>query len=267
MSSPSALDDVDRQAAARGFLVLGLHVGTGVAHGLDDFVEAHMVDAVAAQRHPRGVDRLHRGDRIALDAGDLHQPADRVTGQAQVMFHADLCGVLHLFGRAAGNAIGIDPSVGALKEYLTSVKAGKNPRDNNMIKSLNFDYSGPIDGHDFVALLKELNRLKHKKGPKFLHVITTKGKGMQLAEEDQVKYHAPGKFNPETGEILPKAEEHLPPKFQDVFGLTLVELAQQNKPYCYYLVRPEIFAVELHHLPNVAFQRHIPNIDQTRQKE
>ncbi len=127
------------------------------------------------------------------------------------------------------NAIGIDPSVGALKDYLTSVKSGKNPRDNNMIKSLNFDYSGPIDGHDFEALLKELNRLKHKKGPKFLHVITTKGKGMQLAEEDQVKYHAPGKFNPETGEILPKAEEHLPPKFQDVFGLTLVELAQQNK--------------------------------------
>jgi len=127
------------------------------------------------------------------------------------------------------NAIGIDPSVGALKEYLTSVKEGKNPRSNNMIKSLNFNYSGPIDGHDFEALLKELNRLKHKKGPKFLHVITTKGKGMQLAEEDQVKYHAPGKFNPVTGEILPKSEEHLPPKFQDVFGLTLLELAKQNK--------------------------------------
>ncbi|WP_035677302.1 1-deoxy-D-xylulose-5-phosphate synthase [Flavobacterium limnosediminis] len=127
------------------------------------------------------------------------------------------------------NAIGIDPSVGALKDYLTSVKEGKNPKDNNMIKSLNFDYSGPIDGHDFEALLKELNRLKHKKGPKFLHIITTKGKGMQLAEEDQVKYHAPGKFDKETGEILPKSEENLPPKFQDVFGHTLVELAQQNE--------------------------------------
>ncbi|MCG2610912.1 1-deoxy-D-xylulose-5-phosphate synthase [Flavobacterium sp. SM15] len=127
------------------------------------------------------------------------------------------------------NAIGIDPSVGALKDYLTSVKEGKNPRNNNMIKSLNFEYSGPVDGHDFEALLKELNRLKHKKGPKFLHIITTKGKGMQLAEEDQVKYHAPGKFNPETGEILPKSEENLPPKFQDVFGLTLVELAHQNE--------------------------------------
>ncbi|HSD13598.1 MAG TPA: 1-deoxy-D-xylulose-5-phosphate synthase [Flavobacterium sp.] len=127
------------------------------------------------------------------------------------------------------NAIGIDPSVGALKDYLTSVKEGKNPKENNIIKSLNFDYSGPIDGHDFDALLKELNRLKHKKGPKFLHIITTKGKGMQLAEEDQVKYHAPGKFNKETGEILPKSEENLPPKFQDVFGHTLVELAEQNE--------------------------------------
>ncbi|ESU19976.1 dxs protein [Flavobacterium cauense R2A-7] len=127
------------------------------------------------------------------------------------------------------NAIGIDPSVGALKDYLTSVKEGKNPKDNNMMKSLNFEYSGPIDGHDLDALLKELNRLKHKKGPKFLHIITTKGKGMQLAEEDQVKYHAPGKFDAITGEIHPKSEENLPPKFQDVFGHTLVELAKQNE--------------------------------------
>ena len=126
------------------------------------------------------------------------------------------------------NAIGIDPSVGALKNYLTSVKEGKNPKQNNMIKSLNFDYSGPIDGHDFEALLSELERLKKVKGPKFLHIITTKGKGLQQAEEDQVKYHAPGKFDKTTGEIHPKSEEHLPPKFQDVFGLTLVELAKNN---------------------------------------
>jgi 1-deoxy-D-xylulose-5-phosphate synthase len=127
------------------------------------------------------------------------------------------------------NAIGIDPSVGALKNYLTAVKEGKNPKDNNMIKSLNFDYSGPIDGHDIFALIKELGRLKKVKGPKFLHVITTKGKGLQKAEEDQVKYHAPGKFDKLTGEIHLKEEGHLPPKFQDVFGLTLVELATQNK--------------------------------------
>lgn len=126
------------------------------------------------------------------------------------------------------NAIGIDPSVGALKNYLTSVKEGKNPKQNNMIKSLNFDYSGPIDGHDLDALISELNRLKKVKGPKFLHIITTKGKGLQLAEEEQVKYHAPGKFDKTTGEIHPKSEENLPPKFQDVFGTTLVELATVN---------------------------------------
>lgn len=127
------------------------------------------------------------------------------------------------------NAIGIDPSIGALKNYLTAVKEGKNPKQNNIIKSLNFDYSGPIDGHDISKLLSELERLKLVKGPKFLHVITTKGKGLQLAEEDQVKYHAPGKFDAATGKIHPKEESHLPPKFQDVFGHTLVELAQQNE--------------------------------------
>lgn len=126
------------------------------------------------------------------------------------------------------NAIGIDPSVGALKQYLTSVKEGKNPRQNNMIKSLNFDYSGPIDGHDIFAVINELNRLKYVKGPKFLHVITTKGKGLKQAEDDQVRYHAPGKFDKVTGEIILKKEENLPPKFQDVFGKTLVELAEKN---------------------------------------
>jgi len=127
------------------------------------------------------------------------------------------------------NAIGIDPSVGALKKYLTSVKDGKNPKQNNMIKSLNFDYSGPIDGHNLSALLTELRRLQKIKGPKFLHIITTKGKGLQQAEEDQVRYHAPGKFDKATGEIHFKSEENLPPKYQDVFGLTLLELAQQNE--------------------------------------
>ncbi len=127
------------------------------------------------------------------------------------------------------NAIGIDPSVGALKNYLTSVKEGKNPRQNNMIKSLNFDYSGPIDGHDIFAIIKELKRLKEKKGPKFLHIITTKGKGLEQAEKDQVKYHAPGKFDKLTGEIIFKSDENLPPKFQDVFGLTLLELAEKNQ--------------------------------------
>jgi 1-deoxy-D-xylulose-5-phosphate synthase len=127
------------------------------------------------------------------------------------------------------NAIGIDPSVGALKNYLTAVKTGKNHRQNNMIKSLNFDYSGPIDGHDIFAVIKELKRLQKVKGPKFLHVITTKGKGLKQAEENQVKYHAPGKFDAASGEILSKSEENLPPKYQDVFGLTVLDLAKKNK--------------------------------------
>lgn len=127
------------------------------------------------------------------------------------------------------NAIGIDPSVGALKKYLTFVKEGKNPRQNNMIKSLNFNYSGPIDGHDIVAVIKELKRLQKVKGPKFLHVITTKGKGLQQAEQNQVQYHAPGKFDASTGELLPKSEENLPPKYQDVFGLTVLDLARKNE--------------------------------------
>ncbi|SCY76965.1 1-deoxy-D-xylulose-5-phosphate synthase [Flavobacterium caeni] len=126
------------------------------------------------------------------------------------------------------NAIGIDPSVGALKNYLTAVKQGKNPKQNNMIKSLNFDYSGPVDGHDLFAVIAELRRLQKVKGPKFLHLITTKGKGLQQAEENQVKYHAPGKFDKITGELVPKSEENLPPRFQDVFGLTLLDLAHHN---------------------------------------
>ena len=127
------------------------------------------------------------------------------------------------------NAIGIDPSVGALKEYLTKVKTDRSLAQNNIIKALNFDYSGPIDGHDFKSLLKELKRLKKKKGPKFLHVITTKGKGLKQAEKDQVKYHSPGKFDAKTGDLIPSNSNGLPPKYQDVFGETIVELAENNE--------------------------------------
>ena len=126
------------------------------------------------------------------------------------------------------NAIGIDPSVGALKQYLTNVKIGKQKQDN-IFEALNFDYSGPIDGHDIFNVMYELERLKTVKGPKLLHIITTKGKGLKQAEDDQVKYHAPGKFNATTGEIYVKAETIEPPKYQDVFGYTIVELAKQNK--------------------------------------
>ncbi len=127
------------------------------------------------------------------------------------------------------NAIGIDPSVGALKEYLTRVKTDRKlAAQNNIIKALNFDYSGPIDGHNLPKLLAELERLKGVKGPKFLHVITTKGKGLQQAEQDQVTYHAPGKFDKMSGERIQKAAS-LYTKYQDVFGKTIVELAAKNK--------------------------------------
>lgn len=125
------------------------------------------------------------------------------------------------------NAIGIDPSVGALKQYLTNVKKGTEKQDN-IFEALNFDYSGPIDGHDLPLLISELERLKTVKGPKFLHIITTKGKGLKQAEEHQVKYHAPGKFDAKTGELHTKSHSIEPPKYQDVFGETIVELALKN---------------------------------------
>jgi 1-deoxy-D-xylulose-5-phosphate synthase len=167
--------------------------------------------------------------------GDLKKQHIAVIGDASIASGMAFEGLNHAGVTDANllvilndNAIGIDPSVGALKNYLTAVKEGKNPKENNIIKSLNFDYSGPIDGHDIVAVISELERLKKIKGPKFLHVITTKGKGLQQAEENQVKYHAPGKFDASTGEIHQKSEENLPPKFQDVFGLTILDLAQSN---------------------------------------
>ncbi|RAV29700.1 1-deoxy-D-xylulose-5-phosphate synthase [Sinomicrobium soli] len=128
------------------------------------------------------------------------------------------------------NAIGIDPSVGAVKEYLTRVKTQRKPAQHNIVKALNFDYSGPVDGHDLPALISELSRLKELGGPRFLHIVTTKGKGLRKAEENQVLYHAPGKFDRITGEIVKKDTAYdLPPKYQDVFGHTLVELAGNNE--------------------------------------
>jgi 1-deoxy-D-xylulose-5-phosphate synthase len=168
--------------------------------------------------------------------GDFHKQHIAVIGDASIASGMAFEGLNHAGVTDANllvilndNAIGIDPSVGALKNYLTAVKTGKNPRENNMIKSLNIDYSGPIDGHDIFAVIKELRRLQKIKGPKFLHVITTKGKGLKQAEEDQVKYHAPGKFDAKSGEIHLKSEENLPPKYQDVFGLTILDLARKNE--------------------------------------
>jgi len=127
------------------------------------------------------------------------------------------------------NAIGIDPSVGALKNYFTKVKLDGAKEADNIFEALNFNYSGPIDGHDLELIISELERLKKVLGPKVLHIITTKGKGLRQAEENQVVYHAPGKFDANTGDLAPKTNKQQPPKFQDVFGKTLVELASENE--------------------------------------
>lgn len=164
------------------------------------------------------------------------------------------------------NCMGIDPNVGALKEYLTDITTsptynkvkddvwklmgklpvGKNftramahklaegmkgmvSSSANLFEALKLRYFGPIDGHNVAKLVDTLKDLRQIPGPKILHVITTKGKGYALAEKDQTKWHAPGLFDKITGEIRKKTFDlPQPPKYQDVFGHTIIELAEQN---------------------------------------
>ncbi|MCK5369262.1 MAG: 1-deoxy-D-xylulose-5-phosphate synthase [Cyclobacteriaceae bacterium] len=164
------------------------------------------------------------------------------------------------------NCMSIDPNVGALKDYLTDIttshtynrmksdvwkvlgkmsKFGKSAQEiasklesslkslilhqSNLFESLNLRYFGPVDGHDIDHLVHVMDDLKKIPGPKILHCITTKGKGYALAEKDQTKWHAPGKFDKITGVIRKKEiETPQPPKYQLVFGETLLELAKQN---------------------------------------
>ncbi|WP_020607572.1 1-deoxy-D-xylulose-5-phosphate synthase [Spirosoma spitsbergense] len=164
------------------------------------------------------------------------------------------------------NCMSIDPNVGALREYLTDIttsqtynkvkdevwnilgkmdKLGKTAQDlvsqvqsgiksslleqSNLFESLHLRYFGPIDGHDIDHLVSVLDDLKNIPGPKLLHVLTVKGKGYGPAEKDQTKWHAPGLFDKVTGVIQKKVYDRpQPPKYQDVFGNTLVELAETN---------------------------------------
>lgn len=98
----------------------------------------------------------------------------------------------------------------------------------NIFEGLNIRYFGPYDGHDVKELVRILRQLKNMRGPKLLHLHTIKGKGYEPAEKSATIWHAPGKFDPETGERISENAENLPPKYQDVFGETLLELAQQN---------------------------------------
>jgi len=160
------------------------------------------------------------------------------------------------------NCMSIDPNVGALKEYLTDITTSQTynkikddvwkalsklpvardiaskiehsvkgfvSRSSNLFESMKLRYFGPIDGHNITNLVDTLEDLKNIPGPKILHIITTKGKGYALAEKDQTKWHAPGLFDKVTGEIYKKKfETPQPPKYQDVFGHTIIELAEQN---------------------------------------
>ena len=125
------------------------------------------------------------------------------------------------------NAIGIDPSVGALKNYFEKIKTETQP-NTNLFQTLNIPYSGPIDGHDLKLLRTTLTDLAQKNGPQLLHIKTTKGKGFPSAENDQVRFHAPGKFDPTTGKINKTPDVNLT-KYQDVFGKTLTQLAVKNQ--------------------------------------
>lgn len=192
----------------------------------DDFGTGHSSTAISAILGMAMASKLK---------GELSKQHIAVVGDASIASGMAFEGLNHLGVTDVNalivlndNAIGIDPSVGALKKYLTNVKAG-TAKDENIFECLNLKYSGPVDGHDVKALVHELQRLKNIEGPKLLHIITTKGKGLKKAEEDQVVYHAPGRFDKVTGERLKKSQEAQPPKYQDVFGITLVELAEKNK--------------------------------------
>ena len=122
------------------------------------------------------------------------------------------------------NAMAIDPTVGALKDYFSSLRQGA---DETFFSDLHIKYKGTIDGHDLPALIKTLKAEKNECGVRLLHVVTTKGKGFAKAEAEQVRYHSPALFDKTTGEPLPEAPT-LPAKYQEVVGQTLTELARSN---------------------------------------
>lgn len=122
------------------------------------------------------------------------------------------------------NAMSIDPTVGALKDYFSSLRQGAR---ETFFSDLHIKYKGTIDGHDLPALIEALKAEKNKCGVRLLHVVTTKGKGFAKAEAEQVRYHSPALFDKTTGEPLPEAPT-LPAKYQEVVGQTLTELARSN---------------------------------------
>lgn len=122
------------------------------------------------------------------------------------------------------NAMAIDPTVGALKDYFSTLRQGAR---ETFFSDLHIKYKGTIDGHDLPALIEALKAEKNERGVRLLHIVTTKGKGFAKAEAEQVRYHSPALFDKTTGEPLPEAPT-LPAKYQEVVGQTLTELAHSN---------------------------------------
>ncbi|MGB0375743.1 MAG: 1-deoxy-D-xylulose-5-phosphate synthase [Flavobacteriaceae bacterium] len=123
------------------------------------------------------------------------------------------------------NTMGIDPSVGALKTFFESLPQPNNTQTNPFETAFNIPYHGPIDGHNLAELQAAFHTLKQKSGPKLLHIRTTKGKGLEAAEIDQTRFHAPGKFDPLTGKIQKKEHVSLP-KYKEIFGRCVLSLAE-----------------------------------------
>jgi 1-deoxy-D-xylulose-5-phosphate synthase len=228
----------------------------GVGHSSTS-ISAALGMAVASQ---------YKGDKNRQHIAVIGDGAMTAGMAFEAMNHAGVSGA-NLLVVLNDNCMSIDPNVGALKEYLTDIttshtynkvredvwkllglvsKFGPNAQEivkkvekslkgallkqSNLFEALNFRYFGPVDGHDVDHLVKVLSDLKDIPGPKILHCLTVKGKGYALAEQDQTKWHAPGLFDKITGEIKKSTSTTpQPPKYQDVFGHTLLEMAQANE--------------------------------------
>ena len=160
-----------------------------------------------------------------------------------------------LYNRAVNAGIIGDDKKGKFTRLTNSVKSLLSSQQN-MFEGLNIRYFGPSDGHNVVELVSLLEDLKRIKGPKLLHLITKKGKGFKPAEEAATEWHAPGKFDVETGEKIKVIQTDQPPLFQDVFGHTLLELARENEKIVG--VTPAMptgcsMTYMMHEMPNRAF--------------
>lgn len=231
----------------------------------DTFGVGHSSTSISAALG-MAVGSMHNGDKKRQHIAVIGDGSMTAGMAFEAMNHAGSLKDANLLIILNDNCMAIDPNVGALKEYLTDITTsqtynrakediwkllgkmshfGKSAREivkkvenamkgallsqSNLFEALNLRYFGPIDGHDLNHMVSVLEDLKNIPGPKILHCLTVKGKGYAPAEKDQTKWHAPGLFDKVTGEIKKKVyDKPMPPKYQDVFGHTIVELAEVN---------------------------------------